>query len=471
MPPLRVIEIPRIKSHSFYEIDGMIKIQAMADVEEKLLHSLGWKKPDFIKEGHLLTHDIQMYYEFGIFSTTYEGKGMPEWIRCRSEGPSISFIIPSSPKKLRGLNICCVNCPPLTRDFFSMPTIKVSNITKKQTWIYQHYSGYVLWVGGNDYFSWLSHWMFGPNEMKAGDNIIITCCDKLEEAEDIYKMECGVGVVYDEEEEEDVLSYYKSWNHIIGGDLSAFQLTTGEYYLHNWNFTRNSHEEFYVPFIGLERNYKGNAQCSQTRPTATPPAGAPYMPMFPYGLGQQTFDGQPQLTLIPPQPGLGHQHQLVPGMSSPMANFCMPMVPTCQQEASGSRVGVPGPQNHQQPLSLMQQQMVPFGLMYSHPPGSDAGNVLMASVPYDVEKAMHLPDAGGIFALTNASPTEQWTMPGEDQNPPLEQLEAESEAAVTRDFLRLLESPEARKAKVAEAMEIEQGSPAPAHELASFLSL
>ncbi|KAJ0623435.1 hypothetical protein HanIR_Chr01g0031851 [Helianthus annuus] len=104
------------------------------------------------------------------------------------------------------------------------------------------------------------------------------------------------------------------------------------------------------------------------------------MPMFPYGLGQQTFDGQPQLTLIPPQPGLGHQHQFVPGMSSP----------TCQQEAGGSRVGVPGPQNHQQRLSLMQQQMVPFGPMYSHPPGSDAGNALMASVPYDVEKAMHL---------------------------------------------------------------------------------
>ncbi|KAJ0792594.1 hypothetical protein HanOQP8_Chr01g0019751 [Helianthus annuus] len=151
----------------------------------------------------------------------------------------------------------------------------------------------------------------------------------------------------------------------------------------------------------------------------------------------------------------------------PMANFYMPMVPTCQQEAcpGGSRVGVPGPQNHQQPLSLMQQQMVPFGLMYPHPPGSDAGNVLMASVPYDVEKAMHLRDAGGIFALTNHY------MSDEDQYPPLEQVEAESEATVTRDFLRLLESPEARKAKVAEAMEIEQGSPAPAHELASFLSL
>ncbi|KAJ0809830.1 hypothetical protein HanPI659440_Chr01g0019771 [Helianthus annuus] len=235
---------------------------------------------------------------------------MPEWIRCRSEGPSISFIIPSSPKKLRGLNFCCVNWPLFTSDSFSMPTIKISNITKKQTWIYKHYSGYG-WVGGNDCFSWLSHWMFGPNEMEAGDNIIIECDCIMEEfdreTEYSCKMEHGVGVVYDdgsiekEEEEEDVLSYYKSWNHIIGGDLSAFQLTTGEYYLYNRKFTRDSHDDFYVPFIGYEGCYKekevmfkafstkkyeivgSQAQCSQTHPTAMPPVEAPCMPMFPQG--------------------------------------------------------------------------------------------------------------------------------------------------------------------------------------------
>ncbi|KAJ0792917.1 hypothetical protein HanOQP8_Chr01g0023381 [Helianthus annuus] len=177
---------------------------------------------------------------------------MPEWIRCRSWDLSISFIIPSSPKKLRGLNFCCVNWLPFTCDCFSMPKIKISNITKKQTWIYDHYFR-SIGVRGNC-FSWLSHWMFGPNEMKAGDDIIIQIkCS--------YEVECGVGVVYDdgsmEEEEEDVLSYYKSWNHIIGGDLSAFQLTTGEYYLHSYQFTRHSIEAFHVPFIGYKSSYKG----------------------------------------------------------------------------------------------------------------------------------------------------------------------------------------------------------------------
>ncbi|KAJ0809852.1 putative TIR domain, P-loop containing nucleoside triphosphate hydrolase [Helianthus annuus] len=132
MPPLILTRIPWLKPHSVLEIEGIIKIEPMADVEEKLLHSLGW---DFIKEGCLLTDDIQMYYEFGIFSTINWLKGMPEWIRCRRKGPSISFTIPSSPKKLRGLNFCCVNWPPFTSVISSLPVIKISNITKKQTWI------------------------------------------------------------------------------------------------------------------------------------------------------------------------------------------------------------------------------------------------------------------------------------------------------------------------------------------------
>ncbi|MFS7906689.1 hypothetical protein Hanom_Chr01g00062191 [Helianthus anomalus] len=94
--------------------------------------------------------------------------------------------------------------------------------------------------------------MFGPNEMKAGDNIIIECDHIMCGS----KMQCGVCVVYDDGSmEEDVLSLYKSWSHIIGGDLSYFQLTTGEYYLCRLEFAWDD-ETFYVPFIGY-RSYKG----------------------------------------------------------------------------------------------------------------------------------------------------------------------------------------------------------------------
>ncbi|GKG01767.1 hypothetical protein Tco_0306472, partial [Tanacetum coccineum] len=57
------------------------------------------------------------------------------------------------------------------------------------------------------------------------------------EDDDSRIRECGVSFVYDDgknEKEEDPLSYYKSWNHIIGGDLSPFQLTTQEYFLNSF---------------------------------------------------------------------------------------------------------------------------------------------------------------------------------------------------------------------------------------------
>ncbi|KAK9060351.1 hypothetical protein SSX86_021055 [Deinandra increscens subsp. villosa] len=226
-----------------------------------------------------------------------------------------------------------------------------------------------------------------------------------------------------------------------------------------------------------DRRARLQAQFSQMRPIAMAPAGAPRMPMFPPGgpgLGQQMFYGQAQPTFIPPQPGFGYQQQLVPGMrpgGGPMPNFFMPMVPQGQQgqRPGGRRAGVPGQQNQQQPMPLMQQQMMPRGRMYRYPPGRDGS---MGSVPYDIGNGMQLRDAGGLSqpipigalasALANASPTEQRTMLGENLYPLVEQLEAESAAKVTgmllemdqTEVLHLLESPEALKAKVAEAMEV-----------------
>jgi len=241
-----------------------------------------------------------------------------------------------------------------------------------------------------------------------------------------------------------------------------------------------------------DRRARLQAQFQQMRPMAMAPTGAPRMPMFPPGgpgLGQQMFYGQAQPTFIPPQPGFGYQQQLVPGMrpgGGPMPNFFMPMVRPGQQgqRPGGRHVGVPGQQNQQQPVPLMQPQMLPRGRMYRYPPGRNIGDVPMGSVPYDVGNPMQLRDAGGIpsqpipigalaSALANASPTEQRTMLGENLYPLVEQLEAESAAKVTgmllemdqTEVLHLLESPEALKAKVAEAMEVlksvsQQGSPA-----------
>ncbi|KAL4585110.1 hypothetical protein LXL04_009725 [Taraxacum kok-saghyz] len=229
-----------------YEIEGMIKIQPIVNVKEKVLRSLGWTNLDFLNERRMGTNSsesqIQMYYQFGIFSIVYEQEEMPNWITHRNEGSSISFTIPSSPNKLRGLNFCCMHASKpharLTYPYSHFPFARVMtirNVTKNHTWIYDRHPDrryQSFWV-------LLSHWMFGMNEMEAGDLVTITVTDQMLSS----PKECGVSIVYDDGEEEDALGYYKTWNHIIGGDLSPFQTTTGEYIL--------SKRRFYVEGIGL----------------------------------------------------------------------------------------------------------------------------------------------------------------------------------------------------------------------------
>ncbi|KAL8262594.1 hypothetical protein R6Q59_023943 [Mikania micrantha] len=240
MAPLELIADRNLLAPSSFEIEGMIKIQPIACVEKKVLLSLGWPllwpyEEMFMAAGYnyegAQKSQIQMYYEFGIFSTIYNWTRMPSCIWQQSNGTSISFIILSHPKKLRGLNFC------YRGKLFELPMIKICNITKNCTWIYMHCIK-SFYVDGDDQI-FLSHWMFGKNEMEVGDEITINLenCSKYL----IHVCRCGVGLVYDDGiiQEEDPLDYYKSWNHIIGGDLSAFRLTTGEYYLNSVDFLRN----------------------------------------------------------------------------------------------------------------------------------------------------------------------------------------------------------------------------------------
>ncbi|KAJ0792590.1 putative polyadenylate-binding protein/Hyperplastic disc protein [Helianthus annuus] len=168
----------------------------------------------------------------------------------------------------------------------------------------------------------------------------------------------------------------------------------------------------------------------------------------------------------------------------------MPVVPICEQELhpGGSRAGVPGPQNHQQPLPLMQQQMLGENLyslaeLLEAESATKVNGMLSKMDPTEVLHLLHSPEAlkakvaeamwvlrnampsrvaGLTSALAIASPTERRIILGENLYPLVEQLEAESAAKVTgmllemdtRDVIHLLESPEALKAKVSEAMEV-----------------
>lgn len=253
-----------------------------------------------------------------------------------------------------------------------------------------------------------------------------------------------------------------------------------------------------------ERRAKLQAQFSQMRPVAMAPTLAPRMPMYPPGapgLGQQLFYGQAPPAIIPPQAGFGYQQQLVPGMrpgGAPMPNFFVPMVQQGQQgQRPGGRRGAGPVQQAQQPMPLMQQQMVPRGRVYRYPPGRNMGDIPMPglgggmlSVPYDMGGMLPRDAAFGqpmpvpalATALANAPPDQQRTMLGENLYPLVDQLEHEQAAKVTgmllemdqTEVLHLLESPDALKAKVAEAMDVlrnvaaQQQANSPADHLASL---
>ncbi|KAL7616120.1 disease resistance protein RUN1 [Lactuca sativa] len=242
MSPLIFLVEWQLFAPSSFEFEGLIKVQPMEGVEKKVLRSLGWTNLDFLNERRVRTNvrfrgseesEIQMYYEFGIFSTIYGGIEMPNWITDRIKGPSISFTVPSSPNNLTGLNFCCVLASPFQHDRleFDLKPIIFRNITKNLTWVYIHY---IEKVGGNCVIL-LSHWMFGKNEVECGDHITVTVVEKPNDYFSAVCKECGVSFVFDYGEA-DALDYYKSWNHIIGGDLTATRFQSGEYLLQNMRF-------------------------------------------------------------------------------------------------------------------------------------------------------------------------------------------------------------------------------------------
>ncbi|XP_062183946.1 polyadenylate-binding protein 2-like [Phragmites australis] len=243
-----------------------------------------------------------------------------------------------------------------------------------------------------------------------------------------------------------------------------------------------SGKPLYVAFAQRKEDRKAmlQAQFSQMRP-AVPmtPTMAPRLPMYPPMAPQQLFYGQAPPTMIPPQPGFGFQQQLVPGMRPGGPHMPNYFVPVVQQGQQGLRPGIrrSGAQGQgQQPAQSFQQQMLPRGRMYRYPPGRNMPDAAPMPVaggmiqPYDMG-GFPVRDAGlspaaqiGTLtsALANATPEQQRTILGENLYPLVEQLEPNQAAKVTgmllemdqTEVLHLLESPEALKSKVAEAMDV-----------------
>ncbi|KAH1109687.1 hypothetical protein AAZX31_04G040100 [Glycine max] len=231
-----------------------------------------------------------------------------------------------------------------------------------------------------------------------------------------------------------------------------------------------------------DRRARLQAQFSQSRPAAITPNVSPRMPLYPLGapaIGQQFLYGQAAPATIP-------QQHFVPGMRPGGApNFYVPLVQQGQQgQRPGGHRGSGPMQQLQQPLPLMHQQMLPRGHVYRYPSGSNMQNIQLAGVPggmvtYGIGQQM--PTQALASALANATPEQQRTMLGEALYPLVDKLEHEAAAKVTGmllemdqpEVLHLIESPDALKAKVVEAMDVlkkvtQQQSNSPADQLASL---
>ncbi|KAL4554346.1 hypothetical protein LXL04_039567 [Taraxacum kok-saghyz] len=237
LPP-EISEPPYVFYHDsrlLTEVEGRFKFQ---DIDDEILCSLGWKLLQHVKDHNVVIRDsdssrelttfpLQMYCEYGIFSTCFSGNAVPDWLDHKINGPSISFTMPLSSmnKKIQGINICFVHTGS-TRGVKSQLMSIVRNVTKDRTWAY--ISNIIAFTETGEDIVWLNHWMFGNNELEHGDEVSVGI---LSFGPTIVK-ECAVSPVYnDKENDDDPLSYYKSWKHIIGGDLSCFQRESGEYIL------------------------------------------------------------------------------------------------------------------------------------------------------------------------------------------------------------------------------------------------
>ncbi|CAI9268955.1 unnamed protein product [Lactuca saligna] len=179
------------------------------------------------------------------------------------ENPIVS--LPNCARNLRRLVILSMkNCkllmsidPPYTQAFLDIYSNSEHKPLLQKVSFVPEMSPLELLLGGGNSLAPSSFEIEGM-EMEGGDKVTISLTEGL----DKVTKECGVSFVYGDgkrDEEEDVLGSYKSWNHIIGGDLTGFELTTGEYILHNERFLVHGTEVnlYHLPLVGDGASFKG----------------------------------------------------------------------------------------------------------------------------------------------------------------------------------------------------------------------
>lgn len=236
------------------EIEGYLKIAPIGEVDDRIITNLGWRLCDVeslrnvevrLEDNNIFRvrkkSSIQGLHEWGIFSTYVPLEKVPSWFSSRQpishagssipRGTSVTITVPHN-VRVQCLNVCSVyefsGSVDLPRTKFPS-FIKISNKTKDLAWIYCPFC-VGLPEGNGDQLAWLSQWKFG-NQLEAGDELTVM----VDMANDMQLKDYDIQLEYGGEEEDDDSqnkSTATSWNQVIGGDLSPFQLSTGDYFFH-----------------------------------------------------------------------------------------------------------------------------------------------------------------------------------------------------------------------------------------------
>ncbi|GKB22098.1 Toll/interleukin-1 receptor domain-containing protein [Tanacetum coccineum] len=175
------------KSVSLTDIEGILKIQDLAQVDNEIICSLGWRDIHYVKDSEVDLINFVNYSEpkkLGVkcfpgkeFKVVSSLEGMGRQFNAFYRGTSSS-----ANKRIEGINICYV----LTYSgdsLISYISTEVNNTTKDRSWTYH---GCMSARGYPDEdLVWLSHWMFGNDELEAGDEVSVTMKD-LEEEEGVF---------------------------------------------------------------------------------------------------------------------------------------------------------------------------------------------------------------------------------------------------------------------------------------------
>lgn len=232
-----------------------------------------------------------------------------------------------------------------------------------------------------------------------------------------------------------------------------------------------------------ERKVRLQAQFSQVRAPGGIAPLSPGIPGFHPGAprfpSQHLYFGQGNPGMLPPQPmGYGFQQQLLSGMRPGVAPNFIVSYQLQRQGQPGQQMGMRRGGNLQ---PVQQQQLMHrnsnqrFRYMGNSRSGMDAsvapqgavGHVMPLSIdgaatPIDVQRPAQVHISTLLSALASASPDNQRAMLGEQLYPHVENLEPNHAAKVTgmllemdqSEVIHLLESPDALKQKVSEAMEV-----------------